>query len=211
MIKKYNLANDMNTKIINSLKNLPRVNAPGDFEINLKHRLNTLEIPAKSKKLFTFRLNRVLIPAFGLLASLVLVFFLFYFQRTVDVNKLQTNPSVSRDENKTVVKPENSVNQGGLQKGSGFTDKASIKEIQSSSANNTKESKSRLKEFISSVPGRNVDQSLRARPESSAVYGEDTPQPVQFNEYNPFLESDRVLEKPNAPNDTLSKNKVKKK
>ncbi|RJP62244.1 MAG: hypothetical protein C4539_18705 [Ignavibacteriales bacterium] len=211
MIKNYNLKTNMENKIVNSLKNLPRVTAPEDFEIKLKHRLNTLPPPVKSKKFFNFNLNRSLIPAFGLVASLLLVFSLFYFQSITEINEKQNNLPASGDVDKTMVQPEDANVKIEKESKNDFTLEAPDKINEMPVSGASKESKARLKELISSVRGRNVDQSLSARPESSSIYGENPTQPVQFNEYNPFMESDRVVDKPAAQKDTLNKAKAKKK
>ncbi len=210
MIKNYNSKTDMENKIVNSLKNLPRIAAPEDFEIKLKHRINTLPPPVKSKKYFSFNLNKSLIPAYGLVASLILVFSLFYFYKITETNKELGNSSASKKEDKTVVQPEKSDVKMEREGKSDFTLEAPDKVNEMPVSGATKESKARLKELISSVRGRNVDQSLMARPESSSVYGENPTQPVQFNEYNPFLEGERIIEKPAATKDTLNKAKNKK-
>jgi len=211
MINNYNLKNDMDNKIVHSLKNLPRISAPEDFEIKLKHRINTLPPPVKRKKFFTFNLNRTLIPAFGLLASLILVFSLFYYQNIFEVKNTSVNSSSSQKEDKTLAKPENSDIKIERENKGDFTLEAPVKVNEIPASSSTQESKERLRELISTVRGRNVDQSLRARPESSSVYGDNPAQPVQFNEYNPFLEGERILEKPPAVKDSLNKSKVKKK
>jgi hypothetical protein len=211
MIKNYNLKTDMENEIVNSLKNLPRVKAPEDFEIKLKHRLNTLPPPVKSKKFFSLKLNRSLIPAFGLVASLLLVFSLFYFQSITEINKKQNISPASGNADKTLVKPENSDVKIDIENKGDFTLEAPDKVNEMPVSGASKESKARLKELISSVRGRNVDQSLSARPESSSIYGDNPTQPVQFHEYNPFMEGERIIEKPAVPKDTLIKSKVKKK
>jgi len=119
--------------------------------------------------------------------------------------------SSSQKEIKTLTQPENSDIKIERENKGDFTLEAPVKVSEIPASSSVQESKERLKELISTVRGRNVDQSLRARPESSSVYGDNPTQPVQFNEYNPFLEGERIMEKPPAVKDSLNKAKAKKK
>ncbi|HEX2866213.1 MAG TPA: hypothetical protein VHO03_04180 [Ignavibacteriales bacterium] len=85
MTKRYDIEDEKFKSVIKSLKELPHLSAPADFEVNLRRKLNSLEAikEEKSKKtLFaflpgTFGIRKVLIPAGALAATAVIAFLIF--------------------------------------------------------------------------------------------------------------------------------------
>lgn len=74
----YNIEDEQFKEVIESLKQLPRVDAPPDFEMNLKRRINNLKYAEKEKKgfLYYFSFKRPLLPAAALTACAVVAFLL---------------------------------------------------------------------------------------------------------------------------------------
>lgn len=75
----YNIDDEQYKEVIESLKKLPRVDAPPDFEMNLKRKLNSLKFQEKEDKrgfFYYFSLKRPIIPA-AAAAALAVVAFLF--------------------------------------------------------------------------------------------------------------------------------------
>ena len=72
MLKKY--SNEKFKDVINTLKELPQISAPVDFEINLKRKINTIEPLPLPKRERYYEFSKSLVPAFGLSAIIFLIF-----------------------------------------------------------------------------------------------------------------------------------------
>ncbi|MGE5353811.1 MAG: hypothetical protein ACM3P0_17125 [Acidobacteriota bacterium] len=96
MTKRYDIEDENFKGVIKSLKELPKVSAPPDFEMNLRRKLNSLSSPneERRKPFFTFNLRNVLIPAGALAATVVLAFLIIGRQNPEAENPFMSTPSV---------------------------------------------------------------------------------------------------------------------
>jgi len=96
--------------VIRTLKSLPKVNAPGDFETLLQRRINSQSVEKEKSFRERFFIPSRLIPSAALAVSAVVLFFILTGNNKTE-NPLLTEPKVREDivslDNKPVVSAQN--------------------------------------------------------------------------------------------------------
>jgi len=85
MSKSYN--NNEQSDLLKDLKNLPRIKAPDNFEYNLMTRINNKNIGQVINEELRFNWVKFFAPS-ALIASAVLVFFIFFSQQNNKINSI---------------------------------------------------------------------------------------------------------------------------
>ncbi|MCU7496854.1 MAG: hypothetical protein HF314_06110 [Ignavibacteria bacterium] len=224
MTKRYDIEDENFKGVIKSLKELPRVTAPPDFEMNLRRKLNGLNSARERKKpLFTFNLRNVLIPA-GALAATVVLAFLFLGRESAELeNPFMSKPSVRTQAHNESMQNEQKQNllikPGEISSTDVVMKKPSQKQLQGHSPRLSSPAKDadqmaandrlirRLRELNMQDGGSSngdIDRSLREKP---SPYGADQygngPNTVNFDGFNIYQGGDRSLEQLRARVDSI--------
>jgi hypothetical protein len=219
MFKKYN--NEQFKEVINSLKGLPQVSAPDDFDINLKMKLNTVDPLPIPKRIQYHQYSRTLVPAFSLVAAIFLIFLVISNQNNPDLNNPFLKPPTLRAFNES--DKEININKGQMKISDNdvvFSEHPAVPRSSNLSAqvnndvknNNAVGSSKKFLELITNNSDENnVDKSLSARPgDGSAGYSNGST--VNFNGFNITREEDPVIDALRARMDSLKQlTKEKKK
>lgn len=221
MNKRYHNDEDRKySELIRSLQDLPRVSAPDNFEMNLRRRINNLDArKERTAGLFPFNLRIALIPAAGLVAVVIA---LFYMLPYMDNQLPQTKQTASKQQvEKTVPKaetpaaktlPENNIADKTPASKPVTAPKTKAPAEQTAKENNdnsgyasNEELRQMLRDFNLSGYGNDVDKSLKAKPNpNGGSYGNES-QNVGFDNLNLAPQSDRVLEEMKARMDSIRK------
>ncbi|MEI7811635.1 MAG: hypothetical protein WCJ01_04315 [Ignavibacteria bacterium] len=211
--------------IINSLKQLPKVGASPDFEMNLKRRINSLEHKKKRSFFYYFTLRRSLVPTLALSAVVIITLLLTNRNSQVE-NQLTTVPELKADSGQSsggnslvkehLIKPENiradnviikkSDNHPSdhLQKQSEATAPADLSAEEQSVASSQKNN---AKQLDFGQPDNDLDKSLHAKPDPDGGAGQyDNPgSNVNFGGFNFIPEYDQDTDQLRARMDSLNK------
>jgi len=221
MTKKYDIEDEKFKGVIKSLKGLPRVSASPDFEMNLRRKLNSLNVQKERKPLFGINLRNILIPAGALTATVVLAF-LFLGRQSAEVeNPFMSTPSVrsqAHNENlKNDQKQNLLINPGDISSTDVVMKKPAPKVQQSQKlkapARDTEQMAAndrllrRLKELnMQEDNSGDIDMSMREKPSAygAGQYGTGT-NTVNFEGFNIYQEGDRNLDMLRARMDSIKK------
>lgn len=140
--------------LIDQLKNLKEVQAPGNFHSDLMRRINS-ETDAAPKLFgrYSFKYSR-LIPAAGAIAAVIIIIFLFNFGQSEAGNPLLTDPQVRKD----------IVTAGNL---SGLIENESAPKVKNNDSNNSYSSRKKLE--TSKGNKSRTNQPEKKQPKSSGT------------------------------------------
>lgn len=207
--------------VINTLKSLPHISAPPDFEMNLRRALNSLpgNEPRKEKKSF-FLYWRTLVPAAAMAFTIVLIFFLVSdFGTNID-NPFMADPQLKAEYSSTVntksvknllIDPINITSRDVVIKKRESTPQPPVESQrtvprESNTALAGTEREPDIRDFLRSNEGSNVDRSLRAKPQMQGSGYSGTSQYVSFDGFNLVNEDDdRTLYELKARMDSLKR------
>lgn len=227
MTKKYDIEDEKFKSVIRSLKELPHLSAPPDFEMNLRRKLNSLEIRKDEKRrkpLFAFfpgalSLSRVLIPAGALAATVVLAFLIFNPKNSEVENPFTAAPQLrSSEQEKNAPKDNLLINPGEISSTDVVVKKNAPKALQMADRRlNTpiKDSEQmaandrlikRIKELNMQDDNNSgdIDRSLHEKPSpyGAGQYGNGA-NTVNFEGFNIYQEGDRSLDLLRARMDSI--------
>jgi len=207
--------------LINTLKSLPQVSAPSDFEMNLQRKLNNLRHAEKHKdKESFFFFRKSFVPAAALALSVAVVFFMLFDFRTTEENPFMANPELkaeySSNVNTTSIKnllidPINITSNDVVIKKKTSSPQPVVrpkKDVPQETFTGLAgtESQPNIREFLNSNRGQNVDRSMRAKPQSGGALYNDNSQIVSFDGFNLVNEdNDQTLYQLKARMDSLKK------
>jgi hypothetical protein len=212
MFKKYN--DEQFKEVINSLKGLPQISAPDDFDINLKTKLNTIEPLSLPKRVIYHQYSRTLVPAFSLVAAVFLIFLVISDQNSPDLDNPFLKPPTLRTFNES---KQDIGNQKGQLKISDndvvFEEHPAVPRSSNFAAGNENnlseknviDNKKRFLQLITTNSDENnVDKSLSARP-GNGITSESNGSTVNFNGFNITQDEDQVMHALRAKMDSLKK------
>lgn len=223
MTKRYDIEDENFKGVIKSLRELPKVAASPDFEMNLRRKLNSLNSHEERKKpFFTFNLRNVLIPAGAMAATAVLAFLLIGRQAPEVENPFMSSPAVRTQAHNESLKNEGKqnllINPGDISSTDVVIKKTAPKLLQGKEQNqkvnaperNTEQMAAnnglikRLKELNMQDDGGDIDKSLREKPSpyGTGQYGNGT-NTVNFDGFNIYQEGDRSLDLLRARMDSI--------
>ncbi|MGE5431818.1 MAG: hypothetical protein ACM3QX_12125 [Syntrophomonadaceae bacterium] len=221
MTKRYDIEDENLKGVIKSLRELPKVTAPPDFEMNLRRKLNSLNSHVDRKKpFFTFNLRNVLIPAGALAATAVLAFLLIGRQAPEAENPFMSTPAVRTQAHNESLENDGKqkllISPGDISSTDVVTKKHAPKTLREQNQKvNTPESNTeqvasnnglirRLKELNMQDDGGGIDKSLREKPSpyGTGQYGNGT-NTVNFDGFNIYQEGDRSLDLLRAKMDSI--------
>lgn len=90
----YNSNDEEYLHVIKLLKDLPRENAPDNFEYNLRVRIDNKNFLIRSDKSLSFFSWQVLVPATGAILGTVILFFTFFNSSEIPDNPFQSQPKL---------------------------------------------------------------------------------------------------------------------
>lgn len=94
----YNSNDKKNEHVIKLLQELPRVEAPDNFEYNLNLRIENKNFELKTKEsVFSIPWRKSLLPAFGAVAASIILFFSIYTDSDSLENPLQIKPKLRNE------------------------------------------------------------------------------------------------------------------
>ena len=94
----YNSNDKKNEHVIKLLQELPRVEAPDNFEYNLNLRIENKNFELKTKEsVFSIPWRKGLLPAFGAVAASIILFFSIYTDSDSLENPLQIKPKLRNE------------------------------------------------------------------------------------------------------------------
>lgn len=222
----YNIDDEQFKEVIESLKQLPQVNAPVNFEMNLRRKLNNLQNQKKEKKgfFYYFNLKRPLIPAAAAVVCAIVVFIFISRQPEVEKPFMQTpSPStqVQNEANKSLQRKSIQKDPANITSSDVTTRKGSSRNKQPSTKHETVNPQSireadqiasgergvrRLRDLDFGGFGSNLDKSLRAKPDPNG--GEEYGNPgsnVNFGGFNLVPGPDREMDLLRARMDSLKR------
>jgi hypothetical protein len=212
MFKKYN--DEQFKEVINSLKGLPQISAPDDFDINLKTKLNTIEPLSLPKRVRYHQYSRTLVPAFSLVAAVFLIFLVISNQNSPDLNNPFLKPPTLRTFNESKQDIGNQKGQIKIsdndvvfeeQPAAPGSSNLSARADNNFKGNNVIDSKKRFLQLITTNSDENnVDKSLSARP-GNGITDESNGSTVNFNGFNITQDEDQVMQALRAKMDSLKK------
>ncbi|MCX6152133.1 MAG: hypothetical protein NTX22_16525 [Ignavibacteriales bacterium] len=214
MLKNYN--DEKFTNVINSLRELPHIPAPNDFEVNLKRELNTVSQIPLPKPVRYYSFSRKFAPAFGLAAILFLIFLMILNQGPSEIENPFLKPPSLRTSSSNL-KSEQLNNQIIITENDVVIDKTKPLEVKSSASgpvlnNLTKPefaAESKKNKFIdliyATTDENNIDKSLRVKPGSKTLNNNNTGQTVDFNGFNIIQDEDQTMDELRARMDSLKK------
>lgn len=215
----YNEDDQRYAKVIESLKSLPHIDAPPDFEMNLKRKINNLTYSEKSEKKPFFFFRKSFIPAAALAFSVFIIFFVFFSPKSTPDNPFMSDPELKAEYSSTqhtvsmkdlLIDPINiTSNDVVLRKNVPIPAPEPNRKSEKARENYTgfarTSNEPNLEDFLGANQGQNVDRSLHAKPQ---LHGEQySPSKyVSFDGFNLGAEdNDRMLYELKARMDSLKR------
>ena len=213
MLKKYN--DEQFKKVINSLKGLPQISAPEDFDINLKMKLNTIEPLPLPKRVRYHQYSRTLVPAISLVAAVFLIFLVISNQNSPELNnpflKAPTLRALNESQQNIGNKKDQikiSDNDVVFEEQTAVPGSSNLSAQTSNSLNEKNDVSNSREKFLELITSNsdenNVDKSLSARP-GNAVENNGNGSTVNFNGFNITRDEDHVMDVLRARMDSLKK------
>jgi hypothetical protein len=213
MLKKYN--DEQFKKVINSLKGLPQISAPEDFDINLKRKLNTIEPLPLPKRVRYHQYSRTLVPAFSLVVAVFLFFLVISNQNSPELNnpflKAPTLRALNKNQQDVGNKKDQikiSDNDVVFEEQPAVPGSSNLSAQTSNSLNEKNDVSNSRKKFLELITSNsdenNVDKSLSARP-GNAIENNGNGSTVNFNGFNITQDEDQVMQALRAKMDSLKK------
>lgn len=209
--------------VISTLKSLPDVKAPSDFEMNLRRKINNLTYVEKKKenKVF-FLLRKTFAPATALALSVAIIFFFVFDFRSEEDNPFMADPQLKLEyasnisttsiknllidpvnitSNDVVLKKKTSTPQPPAK-----TTQQKIQENVIMAAGDASEEPNLKRDLLSANRGQNIDHSLRAKPQHGIRDYGSMSESVSFDGFNIVNEeNDGTLYQLKARMDSLKK------
>lgn len=224
----YNIEDEQFKETIELLKQLPRIGAPPDFEMNLKRKLNSKKYQEKKGFFYYFNLKRPLVPASALAVCAVIAFFMVSKHSELENpftkippqrnNAAQTTNQQSNDAKKKnfLIDPNNIssndviIKKEPVQKSTSTASRSG--KFNSHATRNSDEVASsdrnvnRLRNLDFGGFGSNLDKSLRAKPDPNGgdQYG-NPGENVNFGGFNLVPGQDRELDMLRSRMDSLKR------
>lgn len=209
--------------VISSLKSLPHVNTPADFEMNLRRRINNLTYDEKKKENQAFFLFRkTFAPAAALALSVAIVFFFVFDFRSEEDNPFMAAPEVKLEYSSNIntasvknllIDPVNITSNDVVLKKQISTPQQPVKNKESevdenttTFAGNASDVPNLKRDLLTANRGQNIDRSLRAKPQQGVRDYGSMSESVSFDGFNIINEdNDRTLYQLKARMDSLKK------
>ncbi|MGE5402027.1 MAG: hypothetical protein ACM3S2_16645 [Ignavibacteriales bacterium] len=226
MTKRYDNEEESLKDVINSLKELPRISAPPDFEMNLRRRINNINATKEQRaSFFNINLRNILLPAGALAATMVVIFLLFGRQASEFENPFMSPPSLRTQSHDNainqgkkqdlLINPENIsstdvvLNRAGGLKNTTPKEQAPAVSPQKREPVEMANNEKLFRSFRNTNPegngGGDIDQSLRAKP---SPYGSEQYQngnTVGFDGFNIMQDENQNLDLLRARMDSIKK------
>lgn len=217
----YNNDDEQYKNVIESLKQLPREDAPPDFEMNLQRRINGLKYEKERRPFWYFIFDRPLIPAAAATALVLIFLAISMLQKdlptqlpkpdslTAQVEKAK--PALPEKEKPAVSRQKSSDNLA-LQSPSAKQPAKAVRKSTHETAQDhdviasNENLRRQLRELDLNGFGSNLDENLRAKPSQSGLQDYGNPgSNVSFDQFQLAPAPDRQMNLLRSKTDSIRK------